>query len=251
MKKPKPNSVSKPEPSTVVNGLPADVLTLAEAAAYLRLPEAEVVRLVNQQDLPGRLAGSEWRFLKSAIQAWLSQPPPRSSKEAQLAIVGSWKDDPNLETMVEEIYRQRGRPITEDGSYRLFHGLNPEGIRWPALPVRRPLRHGVRVQFRRLAAVVTFAGQPSRMDVFTRLLVKREVLAGAGRVGADSNTVLAATGLGGNQPRAVLEDDVLTGGDFQALQFSQVHSSRPPTRSQNSERLFKIKYYHQKSGVVG
>ena len=26
-------------------------------------------------------------------------------------------------------YRQRGRPITEDGSYRLFHGLNPEDFK--------------------------------------------------------------------------------------------------------------------------
>jgi hypothetical protein len=43
-----------------------------------------------------------------------------------MAVVGMWKDDPDLEDMVEEIYRRRGRPITEDGSYRLFHGLGPE-----------------------------------------------------------------------------------------------------------------------------
>jgi hypothetical protein len=47
-------------------------------------------------------------------------------KAAQLAAAGSLRDDPDLEDMVEEIYRRRGRPITEDGSYRLFHGLNPE-----------------------------------------------------------------------------------------------------------------------------
>jgi hypothetical protein len=70
------------------------------------------------------LAGAEWRFFKTAIQQWLSQSPPRTSKEAQLATVGSWKDDPYLETMLEEIYKKRGRPITEDGSYKLFHGLN-------------------------------------------------------------------------------------------------------------------------------
>jgi len=98
-------------------------MTLAEAAAYLRLPEAEIVKLVQSQDLPGRLAGDEWRFLKSAIQEWLSKPPSRYSKEAQLSAAGAFRDDPDLVPMVEEIYRSRGRPITEDGSYNLLHGL--------------------------------------------------------------------------------------------------------------------------------
>jgi excisionase family DNA binding protein len=96
------------------NGPGAEVLTLAEAAAYLRLPEAEVVGLVRQQDLPGRFTGAEWRFLKSAIRAWLSIPPPRPSKEAQLAVIGSWKDDPHWEEELKEVYRRRGRPMTED-----------------------------------------------------------------------------------------------------------------------------------------
>jgi len=109
-----------------VNGPLGEVLTLAEAAAYLRLPEDEVVQLVHQQGLPGRFAGTEWRFFKAALQEWLSQPLPKPSKEAVLSVVGSWKDDPDLEAMVEEIYRQRGRPITEDGSYKLFHGLSRE-----------------------------------------------------------------------------------------------------------------------------
>ena len=47
-----------------------DVLTLAEAAAYLRLPESEVARLVHTQGLPGGAVGEEWRFLKTALQDW-------------------------------------------------------------------------------------------------------------------------------------------------------------------------------------
>lgn len=114
---------TKPKKSTT----PApEVMTLADAAAYLRLPEKEVVNLVHTQGLPGRLVAGEWRFLKTAIQLWLStgSPTAESRKAAQLALVGAWKDDPNLEAMVEEIYRKRGRPISEDGSYKLFHGLN-------------------------------------------------------------------------------------------------------------------------------
>ena len=104
-------------PNALVNGqAPAgDVLTLPEAAAYLRVTEAEVVRLVQQQDLPGRLLGAEWRFLKQAIQHWLQTPAQRGSKEAVLSVAGAWKDDPYLEEELKEIYKQRGRPMTEDG----------------------------------------------------------------------------------------------------------------------------------------
>jgi excisionase family DNA binding protein len=93
----------------------ADVLTLAEAAAYLRCPEAEVVRLIHSQGLLGRAVGGEWRFLKTALQDWWRTPLPRPSKEAMRSTIGSWKDDPYLEEMLKEIYRKRGRPMTEDG----------------------------------------------------------------------------------------------------------------------------------------
>jgi excisionase family DNA binding protein len=117
----------QPVPSSANGGVvQAEVLTLAEAAAYLRLPAAEVVRLVSDQHLPARRAGTEWRFLKTAIQQWLSAPPPPYSKEAQLAAAGSCQQDPDLVPMLEEIYRRRGRPITEDGSYNLLQGLSPE-----------------------------------------------------------------------------------------------------------------------------
>jgi excisionase family DNA binding protein len=113
-------------PAPAMNGPTFDVLTLAEAAAYLRLPDTEVVELVQMQDMPGRRAGTEWRFLKSAIQEWLSRPQPKYSKEAQLAAAGSFKDDPDLLAIVEDAYRKRGRPITEDGSYNLLHRLETE-----------------------------------------------------------------------------------------------------------------------------
>lgn len=109
-----------------VNGS-MEVLTLAEAAAYLRLSEADVVQFVHSQALPGRFTGSEWRFLKSAIRQWLgtSSPTLAARKAPLLAAAGAFKDDPDLVPLVEEIYRQRGRPITEDGSYNVLHGLEP------------------------------------------------------------------------------------------------------------------------------
>jgi hypothetical protein len=57
--KPKPPPNAAPAPAAVPRtlGEATEVLTLAEAAAYLRVPEAEVVRLVRQQDLPGSCLG--------------------------------------------------------------------------------------------------------------------------------------------------------------------------------------------------
>jgi hypothetical protein len=118
-------------PAPVENGQPAEVLTLAEAAAYLRLSEKDVIAATSTQGLPGRFVSGEWRFLKDAVRQWLSasQPTDEMRKVAQLAAAGSLRDDPDLEDLVEEIYRKRGRPITEDGSYRLFHGLSPEDFK--------------------------------------------------------------------------------------------------------------------------
>src|SRR5712692_2444516 len=77
------------------------VLTLTEAAAYLRLTDDEVVSQVKDHGLPGRQVGDSWRFLKSALRSWLSAPRRGDFWETQL---GAFKDDPGLQNMVESIY---------------------------------------------------------------------------------------------------------------------------------------------------
>jgi excisionase family DNA binding protein len=52
-----------------------DVLTLAEAAAYLRVPQEELLRLAEQGDVPAQRIGGEWRFLKRALGHWLTYGP--------------------------------------------------------------------------------------------------------------------------------------------------------------------------------
>jgi excisionase family DNA binding protein len=103
----------------------SDVLTLAEAAAYLRLPEAEVVRSVQSQGLPGRCIGGEWRFLRSAIEHWLASASPtwEMRRAGILELAGKYQDDPDLESIVEEAHRRRGRParrparLAQDGDW--------------------------------------------------------------------------------------------------------------------------------------
>jgi excisionase family DNA binding protein len=88
----------------------SEVLTSGEAAAYLRVAEAEVLRLANLLELPGRQIGGEWRFLKAALQEWLRTPAQRSGKEAFLALAGAWNDDPDVDQIVREAMQRRGRP---------------------------------------------------------------------------------------------------------------------------------------------
>jgi excisionase family DNA binding protein len=103
------------KPRSAANGFAGDVLTLAEAASYLRLSEEEVLRLIQEQDLPGRRVGTEWRFLQTAIQQWLSQPLSKSGKKGIWGAAGTWRNDPYLDDMLTEIYRRRGRAMTEEG----------------------------------------------------------------------------------------------------------------------------------------
>ncbi|WP_439625615.1 helix-turn-helix domain-containing protein [Gemmata sp.] len=51
---------------------PQEILTLGDLALLLRVSEPAVRQLVARGDIPGRLIGSEWRFLRSTVLNWLS-----------------------------------------------------------------------------------------------------------------------------------------------------------------------------------
>ena len=96
---------SSSERSTTVRSIngAVEVLTLAEAAEYLRTSEAGVLDAIEQQDLPARQVGKDWRILKSAIQRWLLTPQTTPNFwETQL---GAFADDPDLDRFLEELDR--------------------------------------------------------------------------------------------------------------------------------------------------
>ena len=111
---------TKPSPprklrKLVPESLPAvtlEVLTLTEAAAYLRVSEADVVDLATKHGLPGRKIRDQWRFHKKGVVDWLLRP---SAKERLLRHAGAMADDPDLEAMLDNIYQERGRPMIEEG----------------------------------------------------------------------------------------------------------------------------------------
>jgi excisionase family DNA binding protein len=49
-----------------------DVLTPAQAAELLQVPESEVVELAEAGTLPGRRIGAQWRFSRPALIGWLA-----------------------------------------------------------------------------------------------------------------------------------------------------------------------------------
>jgi Helix-turn-helix domain len=93
------------------------VLTLTEAATFLRVSEAALAEKASVGEVPAQRIGGEWRFLQRALVDWLytMQPtngvlrPERGSKEVVLKHFGIFMDDDDLETRLAEV-----RTLRED-----------------------------------------------------------------------------------------------------------------------------------------
>jgi excisionase family DNA binding protein len=49
------------------------LLTTAQVAEYLKIDKFTVYRLVTQRNIPAFKVGSQWRFKKTMIDAWLKE----------------------------------------------------------------------------------------------------------------------------------------------------------------------------------
>ena len=90
-----------------------EVLTLEEAADYLRLPREIVERQAGHGQIPGRCIEDTWRFLKDALDEWLRS---QDSRTVLLKQAGALADDETLAALRDAIYAERGRPETEGGA---------------------------------------------------------------------------------------------------------------------------------------
>ena len=87
-----------------------NVLTLEEAANYLRLPKEAVERQAAQGRLPGRRIEDTWRFLRAAIDDWLRSYDGRTILLQQ---AGALAGDETLPELRAAIYAARRRSETE------------------------------------------------------------------------------------------------------------------------------------------
>ena len=85
------------------------ILTIEELGEYLRIPPEVIEQEARRGRIPGRNIADTWRFLKSAIDQWLSQ---QISREILLAQAGALADDDSLDQLIQVIYEQRGRSET-------------------------------------------------------------------------------------------------------------------------------------------
>ncbi len=51
----------------------SDILTIAELAAYLKIPKSTLYKLVREGNIPSQKIGRHWRFRKGAIDHWLEE----------------------------------------------------------------------------------------------------------------------------------------------------------------------------------
>jgi excisionase family DNA binding protein len=87
-----------------------DVMTLEQAAVYLQLSIETVLDQAVTGNIPGRKIANNWRFLKSAIDEWLSA---KSSSSILIAQAGAFADDDSIDRLRSSIYEARERPEIE------------------------------------------------------------------------------------------------------------------------------------------
>jgi excisionase family DNA binding protein len=88
----------------------SSILTLEEAAAYLRLSPDILQQHAIAGKIPGQPIGETWRFLKSAIDDWLRR---QDSRTILLQQAGIFAQDETLEAIQAKIDRDRQQSTLE------------------------------------------------------------------------------------------------------------------------------------------
>jgi hypothetical protein len=99
-----------PNPATARPTLP-EVLTLDEAAHFLRVEPQVLADLAGSHAVPARSVQGQWRFLRAALEGWLkgdgtaaAAPAPRAAASAPQAV----GEKPNARTAEETALRDQG-----------------------------------------------------------------------------------------------------------------------------------------------
>jgi len=55
----------------------ADVLTIDDLSAYLKVSKSTLYKLAQEGRVPGQKVGRHWRFHRATIDSWLANSPER------------------------------------------------------------------------------------------------------------------------------------------------------------------------------
>ncbi|MBX9625973.1 MAG: helix-turn-helix domain-containing protein [Gemmataceae bacterium] len=103
-----------------VNGValsPLDVLTLAQAAAYLQLPEDAVRAEAEAGRLPGRAVGGQWRFVRDAIVGWLRTGGPKKYRPENHPVSNETPEEYEAFLATIRAHRDETDRLTGSGKY--------------------------------------------------------------------------------------------------------------------------------------
>jgi excisionase family DNA binding protein len=117
----------------------AEVLTLREAAAYLKLPVSTVYRLVEKRQLPGHKVGRQWRFHRSVIDDWFAQ---RSATRRSTILVVD--DEAAIrELLVRALATNACRVLTADSGSEALDIVKGANVDLVVLDLAMPVMNGV------------------------------------------------------------------------------------------------------------
>ena len=69
------------------------ILTLKEVAQYIKLNERTILKMVNNQEIPAKKIGNQWRFILSKVDEWLTQEIKQVETSDLNALI---KSEPNI-----------------------------------------------------------------------------------------------------------------------------------------------------------
>lgn len=147
-----------------------ELMTVEEVAAYLRVNEKTVYRLLKSGKIPATRVGHQWRFDKSSIESWLQ----RSTAKAKILVID---DEEIVRLLFKETLERLGHQVTtaEDGA-RGLQLVKEQDFNLVFLDLKMPGMDGAEV-FRRIRAfkpnlqVTIITGQPDG-DLMARALAE-------------------------------------------------------------------------------
>jgi len=89
----------------------AELMTVLEVAAYLRVTEKTIYRLLRQGKIPATKVGRQWRFEKASIEEWLHQRSVGCG--ANILVVD---DDKVIRELFKETLEEVGHTVAVVGS---------------------------------------------------------------------------------------------------------------------------------------
>ena len=119
----------------------AELMTLEEVAAYLRVTKKTIYRLLEKRAIPSTRVGHQWRFEKGAVEAWLKQHSAGAA--ASILVID---DDAAVREMFRDILEEEGHRVVtaSDGKAGLLLA-EEKGVDLVFLDLKMPGMNGAEV----------------------------------------------------------------------------------------------------------